>query len=115
MTTEGIVTYTALLLHFYPLQRSSKRLLDGQEAAGLRGDFAPVGHTEAGNPKEATRGIGDDPRGGFAVGGEVGVGEEVGHQFGALHAEGVQAVALAPVAAGEGQLDLVKVEELAVR
>ena len=81
---------------------------------GSGGYLAPVGNTEADDPKDAVGGIGDDPRGGFAVGGEMGIGEEVGNKFRALHAEGLEAVALTPMTTGEGERQSVEVEEFAV-
>ena len=73
--------------------------IDSQNALSSSGNLAPVGNTETNDPKDAVGGIGDDPRGGFAVGGEVGIGEEVGTQFRALHAKRLEAVALTPLMA----------------
>ena len=88
--------------------------VNSQNALSSSGNLAPVGNTETNDPKDAVGGIGDDPCGGFAVGGEVGIGEEVGNQFGALHAERLEAVALTPMTTGERERQSVEVEEFAV-
>ena len=75
--------------------------IDSQNTLSSNGNLAPVGNTEADDPKDAIGGIGDDPRGGFAVGGEMGIGEKIRNKFRALHAEGLEAVAFTPMTTGE--------------
>ena len=87
--------------------------IDSQNALSSSGNLAPVGNTETNDPKDAVGGIGDDPRGGFAVGGEVGIGEEIRNKFCALHAKGLEAVALMPMTTGERERQSVEVEEFA--
>ena len=88
--------------------------IDSQNALSSSGNLTPVGNTEADDPKDAVGGIGDDPCGGFAIRGEVGIGEEIRNQFRALHAKRLEAVALTPMTAGEGERQSVEVEEFAV-
>ena len=85
---------------------------DLEDAAGGGGDAVGVAGAVTDNPEDGVVGVDEEELALLGRQGEMVVGEEVADQLGAVgHTEGLETVAVAPMAQGEGLAEGIGIEE----